>query len=302
MKIVVLVLLFTLNLHAKANQRLIDYHESISNTLSKSAETVDQFLSRNEKDNGSNNSNLRVFFLSTIAEEERRLDLLRYRLNLRLPRLEKRFRLSIENQTERRELDKPVVNSKINEEQQKTLEDSRASINYDNDLSNFKQSFGVGLRFALPLISFFTNRLSHTKEYDHHTVRTILDIFGNSKTGLGQTLSVDIDIPMSTKWLFRLVNEQAFIDKDSQFSTSNGPTFFHSVSDNDILSYNFRVNSINEEVFFANEYLFNIVYRRKLYKEFFFFEVTPGRSFAKLNDFEKRDSISFRLELLFQKI
>ena len=120
------------------------------------------------------------------------------------------------------------------------------------------------------------------------------------QSGLIEETSLQSDLRLSEKLLFRFSNIKTWQIQNENFITKHGPALIHSLGEKDAISYDFTLtNEIIERVFFTSAYTLSLNYRRNLYKNVAFLDIVPGIDFPKVWSFRRTPFALLRIEVLF---
>ena len=82
----------------------------------------------------------------------------------------------------------------------------------------------------------------------------------------------------------------------------NGTSWFQTINEKMGLSYNLLAMSSNTPSFAVNNYVASIGFRQLLYKEWFFWTITPALSFPRENNFHRTPSLALRFDVILGSI
>jgi hypothetical protein len=292
----ILIFSFLLNSVVKAETSVNepDMIDSTRNTITSNliglANRLDSFFGEQRADDELNRSSIRVSYDYRLRMEKKPLSDTQVRFNLRLPNLEKMFRFSVrKNETQEND-----STPKENLSQQKR-EDSEEK----KEKEPWRFRSDVGLNVAYPPIVFARSRLRKNWRWTWLVQRFAVELAWFSDQGAIQDITLFHDHAMADDLLFRFTNQQIWRFNDELFSTSHGPSLIKDITDNDALSYNFRVSTRVRDAWFVDNYSVGVAYRRNVKGQWLFAEVGPTLDFPKRESFRRAPSILFRLETLF---
>ena len=108
------------------------------------------------------------------------------------------------------------------------------------------------------------------------------------------------DYKINKRWLLRLFNQWTWNMSSSLQTTSHGPSFFQTISDNLSMSYDLRFNmQIIASSWDLNNYGASMTMRRRLSNRWMYLTITPGINFAYVNSFQRALSFFAGLEMVF---
>lgn len=248
------------------------------------ANNLDSFFGEERADDELNRSRIRLAYAYTVYAEKKPIDNYAIRVNLRFPKLEnkvKEFFLGAED-----------------EEDQSSAEAKAKRKKEKKNPWIFRTDAGMNVSY--PPIFFTRARLRKNWDLPIFIQRFIGELAWISDQGVIQSTTVNHDHDLTDDLLFRIVNEQDWFIEPKEFTTAHGPSFIHKITDDDGISYGFRVRSIIEDsTWFMDGYGFGIRYRRNLRNQWLYGEIGPSLDFPKSESFRRVPSIQFRIESLF---
>ncbi|MEX0798570.1 MAG: hypothetical protein WD025_03960, partial [Bacteriovoracaceae bacterium] len=130
-------------------------------------------------------------------------------------------------------------------------------------------------------------------------VETILWI---NNEGWSSDTDLNFDNRLNDAWLFRFVNNLKWSDQDYIINSQNGPVFFQKISDKTGLSYGAYAFSSDFPVWNVQSYSLATGFRQLLYKEWFFWEITPSINFPRQNNFHRTPAATIKFEIILGNI
>ena len=263
--------------------------ESVQNLLggkfNYAANRLDAFFATERADDEFGRSRIRLKSLFSLREDAVSSLNNQYRLNLRLPNLEQKFKYDFASKN------KKEANSK--------KEASAVPVLPSKNDWIFNADMGVSL--ALPPKLVTRARLRKNIETGPLTHRFVEQLtYTTDESGLIEETGFNSDHPYTDNFLFRFLNEKKWEVLKKKFSTNHGPTWLHSVSDNDAFVYGTTMQTIIDNgVWYTTNYRISVNYRRNLYRQWFYLDVIPGLDFPKTRAFKRTPFITFQIELLF---
>jgi hypothetical protein len=273
-------------------QRKSVFEESqayLTSKLNGLANTLDSFFATERADDEFGRSRLRISQSYSIRERSRPEDQTRYRFNLKLPHLEEKFKF--EYYADKGKSEKQLEDEKV-----------RRDFERRNRIrSGWIFNADAGISIALP--PNLVTRVRLRKNFDqgifiHRFVESLTYI--TDQSGLIEETSLQSDLRLSEKLLFRFSNIKTWQIQNENFITKHGPALIHSLGEKDAISYDFTLtNEIIERVFFTSAYTLSLNYRRNLYKNVAFLDIVPGIDFPKVWSFRRTPFTLLRIEVLF---
>ncbi len=250
------------------------------------ANRLDSLFATDRADDEFGRSRIRVrsqFFVREQASSDLSTQ---YRINLKLPSLEKKFKFRMnQNKKKKAASDKELLDPN--------------KINQLNKSWIFNSDIGVSAANPPRIISRARVRKNmETGSFIHRFSEQLTYI--TDESGLTEETLIDSDYVFDEKLIFRFVNLKRWRIHNKEFTTNHGPTFIQQLSDNEALNYALNAQSVVENgTWFFNNYRLAINYRRNLYRQWVYFDVNPGIDFPKDFSFRRTPFINFQLEILF---
>lgn len=264
-------------------------HDYFGERMNSLANSLDSFFANERADDELGRSRIRIQPSYTVREREKGFDKIRYRINLRLPHLEEKFKWEYY-----RDRDKS--------EDEKTSEAVARKIERANRVrTGWLFNADLGVSVAIP--PSVTTRARLRKNFDHGTwIHRFVEqlIYVTNEDGLTEETGLQNDYRIDDTKLFRFINNKRWRVLKKTFVTIHGPTVLHQYTDNDAFSYNLLMtNLIDNGTYFVNSYTLSVGYRRNLYKKWLFLDFVPGIDFPKQWSFRRTPYIFAQLEILF---
>lgn len=256
------------------------------------ANNFDRFFATERADDELGRSRLRIRGNYRVQERASGEEDVQFRFNLRLPYLEQRVRYELEQVKDRAikddkedkepKADKPKVS--------KSGLDNRWILTGDTGVNvSLKPTVRVRGR---------VRKSEQTGTLIHRFVQEITWI--SSRDGFRDRVTLDTDHSFSEDLLFRFSNTIDWKISKKDFNTSHGPALLQRLSDDDALSYNAGLGTtVIEGIWFLSGYSLSVTYRRNLYKDIAYFDISPGIEFPKVWSFRRTPFIFAQLEFLF---
>lgn len=212
-----------------------------------------------------------------------------YRINLKLPSLEKKFRYDFDK-------DKKKKNKDNTNKENKSDPDNPSGF-----FNGWTFNSDIGVVAAIPPKLVTRARLRknfNTGAFIHRFAEQLTHI--TDESGLIEETELDSDHVIKSNLIFRFVNYKRWQVLKKDVSTNHGPTLLHRFSENDAFNYGLTTQTIlNNGTWYLSNYRAAINYRRNLYRQWVYFDVIPGVDFPKERSWRKTPFITFQLEVLF---
>lgn len=256
------------------------------------ANDFDSFFATERADDELGRSRLRI--RGTYRVEERALpdDDVQFRFNMRLPHLEKKFKLNLQ--------DKKKIKSK-KEPLDEKLKRARAIEKRNQVDESWLFNADSGVNASIHPSITLRARARKSKEIGaliHRFVQEATWI--STKDGFRNRTTFSSDHKFSQTLLFRFNNEVDWRISRKNFSTGHGPGLFHRLSDVEAMSYSFTMSTaVTEGVWYVSGYNLAPTYRRNLYRDILYMDFTPGLLFPKRWSFRRTPYAFVQIEMLF---
>jgi hypothetical protein len=253
------------------------------------ANRMDAFFATERADDEFGRSRIRIRSQFLLRERAPSYLKNQYRLNLKLPHLEQKFKYNFADENEK--------NTKGNNK-----EKSEPTVKRNTDENKgwiFNADMGVSVAIPPKLVTRARARRNIvTGTFTHRFVEQLTYI--TDASGLVEETGLLSDHPYTERFLFRFVNTKQWQVLQKEFSTNHGPTWLHAITDDDAFNYSATMQTIiDDSVWYTSNYRLSVNYRRNVYKQWFYFDVIPGIDFPKVWSFRRTPFITFQLELLF---
>jgi len=258
----------------------------VTSTLNSLANGIDSFFATDRADDEFGRSRLRISQSYSIRERSLPEDQTKYRLNLRLPHLEEKFKFEYFTETK---------NSP------KKLEDKTKQTSKNRVQRGWIFNADAGVSIALPPNLITRARLRRNFEqsiFIHRFVESMTYV--TDQSGLIEETILQSDLKLSEHLLFRFANSKIWEIQNEKFTTKHGPSFIHALTGRDAISYDFSVtNEVIHGTFFTSAYTIALNYRRNISKNWAFLDFIPGLDFPKVWSFRRTPFALIRIEILF---
>ena len=257
------------------------------------ANDFDSFFATERADDELGRSRLRIRGNYTVEERSLPKDDIQIRFNLRLPKLESRFKFDPDDKKKKKDK-KPLTA----EEQKKRDEEYSKRHRVDERwLFNADANVNASIRPNITLRA----RIRKSKETGTVIHRFVQEgTWISTRDGFRQRTTVNHDHSFDPLLLFRFVNNVDWRISKKDFSTGHGPTLLHRISDFEAMSYSLIMSTtVVDGVWYVAGYQLAPNYRRNLYKDILYMDITPGLSFPKQWSFRRTPFLFVGVEMLF---
>jgi hypothetical protein len=301
------------NPNGRKNNFVDHVHAKLSSDILKVATSIDNFFGTKRADDEDNDTRIRIYTISTKLEGENPFTEGNVKLQLVLPKTQKRLQLIIQNDNEDEDETKRINNSAIQGRRASSSKTSSQAINastenttaglrYILDTAGVRTSLDGGLRFEGTPVLFYRLRFRRNIMFKQWSFRPIQQIFWSQNVGHVADTNLDFDYSYNKIWSVRLVNDINWNDTDYVIRFSNGPSWFQQLNEKMAMSYNFRLLSANSPIHAVNDYSFSVGFRQLLYQNWFFWSVIPAVNFPREENFHRTPSLTIRFDAILGSI
>lgn len=256
------------------------------------ANDFDSFFATERADDELGRSRLRIRGNYTVQERSLPQDDIQIRFNLRLPKLESRFKF--EDKDKKKKDKKPLT---ADEQRQRDEDYLRLHRVDERLLFNADANVNASIHPSITLRA----RLRKSKETGvviHRFVQE--ETWVSTRDGFRHRTTLTSDYSFDPLLLLRFTNNVDWRISQKNFSTSHGPALLHRLSDWDAMSYSFTMSTVVDDgVWYVSNFQLAPNYRRNLYRDLLYMDITPGISFPKQWSFRRTPFIFVGLEMLF---
>lgn len=157
----------------------------------------------------------------------------------------------------------------------------------------------TGIKLGIPMDPFTRLKLRRYHYFEDYRLRTTQTFSWSVNKGAGEKTDFQLDHPLNIDRLLRFNFAAEYLLNNDYLELSYGGTLFHELNSKEVLAYFFRASGdvIEEPTF--NNYGVGIRYRRKIYQDWVFAEVSPELETSRVNQYDITPIIMFRFEALF---
>jgi hypothetical protein len=264
------------------------------------ANRLDSFFATDRADDEFGRTRIRIRSLFSMRERAISDQTNQYRINLKLPHLEDKFRFEFDQNSDSKKTGKKKKSQPITSGPVSDMEE-RERLKRNKIYEGWIFNSDIGVSAAIPprlttrariRKNFITGTLIH-RFVEQLTYRT-------DQSGLVEETRVDSDHIFNSDLIFRFINQKLWAIQNEDFVTNHGPTLLHRLTDNDAFNYGATLQTvIIDGNWYVNNYRLSLNYRRNVYKQWVYLDVIPGLDFPKTWSFRRTPFITFQLEMLF---
>jgi hypothetical protein len=166
------------------------------------------------------------------------------------------------------------------------------------ETDRWKVNFDTGVKWGFPPDPFTRLRMRRYAYFDNYKARTTQTVFWSASDGFGERTSFELSRPLNIDRLMRFNAEAKYLLNNDYFELNYGLALYHELNAKEALGYYFRAsgNTITDTTF--NNYGIGLRYRRKVYKDWMFAEVSPELETTNSNEYDVTPVLMFRFEAL----
>jgi hypothetical protein len=292
---------------AENKESLVDKtHSVLSQSILLMTNRIDRFFGSTRADDEANGSTLRTNWQISKTEYSPNADGFNIRYNLRFPELQKKLRFNF-NRKAKKAKKENVGDDKKNPQGVNSADNSNKSQKVrSKQLVDYTKYWNLrlegGLSASLPLNPFINLRIWRPFSGDFWEFNPTHEFFTFWEQGFGTRHSFNVDFRLSPKLLLRFENTFQWTDESDEITSNHGPSLFLTLSARRAISFNAKAQGQSRPTYNISNYLLSSTYRQLLYKNWFFFELSPALNFPSDRGFERIASIFFKLEAVFGTI
>ncbi len=257
------------------------------------ANDFDSFFATERADDELGRSRLRIRGNYTVEERALPQDDIQIRFNLRLPKLESRFKFDPDEKKKKKK-DKKLSAEELKKQEEDYLRLHRVD---ERLLFNADANINASIHPSITLRA----RLRKSKETGTVIHRFVQEgTWISTRDGFRQRTTLNSDYSFDPVLLLRFVNNVDWRISQKNFGTGHGPALFHRLSDWDAMSYSLTMSTtVTGGIWYVSNFQLAPNYRRNLYKDILYMDITPGLNFPKQWSFRRTPFIFVGVEMLF---
>ena len=254
------------------------------------ANRLDLFFADQRADDELARSRFRLRQRYEVRERALLKDDFQIRMNIRMPKLQEKFKFEWKDKKKKEtEKDKEKAKSGTTGELAQNELDKKWQFRAD-----------IGVNASIPPKVFSRARLRKNMTSGDIIHRFVEELAWYSDRDWEQTTAFDSDLPLDEDRLLRFRNNADWKVTRKDFKTSHGPALIQRISDNDAFSIGAGIGTlVIDGSWYVDNYSLGLTYRRNLYKQWIYMDVTPGLDFPKIWSFRRTPYIALQLEALF---
>ncbi len=260
------------------------------------ANDFDSFFATERADDELGRSRFRVRGNYRVEERSLPRDDIRISFNLKLPQLEKKFRIDEDKDKKKKKKHGPETPAEKRKREEEYKNRHRVDRRWlFNATGNLNASIHPSVTVQGRL-----RKSTETGTLIHRFVQEAT--WRSNRDGFRHRTNLTTDHSFDQLLLFRFSNDFDWKISQKDFNTSHGPAFLHRISDWSAISYGVSLGTTVEKgVWYVASYSAAPTYRRDLYKQMLYVDFTAGLLFPKIWSFRRTPFANVQLELLFGK-
>jgi hypothetical protein len=281
---------------------------NVSRRLHKFSSYVDKFFAEENYVQESYESRLR-FSLSNQYQKYATPTLKpRINLSLALPNTKNRWRLQFQSNDDENEEANSGSNSTNKNNSNNDVKDNSFTTALGITLKKSKLvdiRTNIGVKFDTPLDPFARLRLRRSLVLKNTELRLTETFEWLDSIGKNATTQFEIEYPISKNYFFRSKSNATYWDIDSYWSAAQSFTLYDQLSPVSLIAYAVGISAQNEDDLHirkkdqVNNYWIETRYRKMFYKDWLFYQISPGLVHPREYEFETLPRIELKLEAVY---
>lgn len=165
----------------------------------------------------------------------------------------------------------------------------------------WKVSFDNGVKWALPPNPFSRLRFRRLAYFDSFNTRFTQTFDWSANDGFGEDSRFEINRPLNIDRLIRFSGGAKYMVQNDYFELDYGLNLYHELNRKEILAYYLRASGEVYDNMSFNNYGVGVRFRRMVYQDWAFAEISPEIETANSNNYDITPVIMFRFEALIGK-
>lgn len=266
---------------------MIDQRNAWSHRIGKLGRDVDGFFGGEEAASRRNSSFLRLGAF-TVIEHGEPIDFdadVKFRLDL--PETKKRFKLVIESRTDEF-LNLEERGGKSPERPGDNRDDSSGFLRLLSAPEHWKFNTDLGIRFRLPPDPFA--RFEAEREWlllNDWIFRFDQSYYYFNSDGFGHRTQLFFEKDLGDQYFLRFRTQARWIKDDDIWDFSQAATLFHQLTFRSAARYQIAWVGANQPNPRTTQYFISATYRKSIYSDWFFLEVSPALTFSRAEEKEE---------------
>jgi len=277
--------------------------ENVSQRLHRFSSYVDKFFAEDSYVQESNDSRMRLSLVNQYQKYATPTLRPRMSLLLSLPNTQNRWRIRFQSDDELESEEKNNQTNLIEDTGDTTYSTAISRILRASDLIDIRAD--AGIKFRTPIDPFTKLRIRRSFLFDKTEIRLTETFQWRDSQGKTASSALDLEYPIALNYFFRSHSEIIYWDINSFWSGSQSLTIYDQLDSKSVIAYAIGVGGQNEDEFHTrkkdqvNDYWVELRYRKNFYKDWLFYQVSPGLIRPRDFDFETLPRLELKLEVLY---
>lgn len=280
-------------------EKIDRYHQSTEKLLLDSAEWIDRFFGTENYTSEINQTYLRLQ-LTGFAEDGEGFDFnTRFRLHLKLPNTEKRFRLTVASSPDEIEREEGESDDTTIERIEEVDDNLTAALEYfflDKKRHNVKFAAGATIRNS-SLVGYGSTRYRYLVNVRRWTLRFVERLRWYSDDGWDARSELDFERPVFDHLFFRTTPSLTWKEERDGLEYAWVTSLYHPLNNISALEYQFNTYFDTEISGRLTQSILRVNYRRQIWRRWLFLEIAPQLAWYESRDFKTIAGIMARLEI-----
>lgn len=282
----------------------IDYVDSGYDFLSRKvyllSNTVDAIFTNRTINENKNNSYFRIWYEMSKSEGESLVMRPDFKIRLYLKETRKMLRFTFDNTSRAQDTQSQLSQTQATVNTKNDDKDLSASIGVDlKNTQKFRLTTSSGVRLRFPPNLFLRSTASFNDRWGSIDISMQNSFFYYTVEGFGNTSNINFLHQFSDQLKLIFETFGTWLEP-RDYNAGSGFQLFYAYSDKTTLSQQIGTNANKQESKFAvKDYFISSTFRRLLYKDWFFFEVSPSILWKRENNWHAVGNIYLRLEAFF---
>ena len=273
-----------------------DWGEFIGNT----GQRLDGFFAGNEAIENTNESFLKLALKATQSKNghSELRPIIKFRLDL--PALQKRLKLVFESEPAETQSLEELNRSRTSDQDEKVRDTAIGAVELKTKPSHrWNASTSVGTKIRLPIDTFWRTKGNYRWQISERWSLNLREsLYYFHLDGWGETTQLTFERD-SDHYVFRSKLEAKYLHEQRKMEFAQVFSLLKELSPIRAISYQLGILGENKPEVQTTAYFVNTTYRRKLYSNWLFYEMTPELLFPRDESFKLSPSITAKIEIVF---
>jgi len=284
------------------SDRLIRAEDNISRGINFLSAEIDQFFSREDTEVENRESRVRIGYAADFIEHEDPGFNFILKARLVLPRTQKKLQFIIlsdeEDALNRGETRETTTETNAPD----TVRNQKYNVGLRSILRNSRRS-GVsldgGIKVRDPIDPFVRLTARRSFFFEKFELKAIERLYWFDSEGWASSISLDLDRPLNTDWLFRFSNNGVVDHETGLWQVEHFTALYHKYSDRLAIGYFVGVTSDDDPHFHMETYYTTINFRYLLFSDWLYAQAAPRVTWPREKYFTDVPSIYLKIEAIF---